>query len=362
MGVSLRLSLNKLGFTLVEMSIVLIIVGLLLGTGASLMGILVKRAKMLETREIVNKAYEAVTGFVANNKRLPSLEEFKAFGVKTTDSQNNNIIYALADNINLCTNTLSLLTVTDSSSGSPQSKNNVGFIIYALGENLCDDTNATSKNFNVKNPATQVTCNSRQTDYDDIVRYADINQLRQNNCNPFRIVTDSLPTGTEEYVYPSTNLEATDGVYPYEWTLISGNLPPGLLLSGPVISGVPTNDGSYGFTIQARDSENPARVATKTFAITVNPNKPRITTEFISYGIVGDALPSITLSATGGKTPYKNWHIISGGLPPSLTLNSSTGKISGTPSAAGTYSFMVMVGDSDNDNATKTLSLTINPK
>jgi len=362
MGLSLRISLKKSGFTLIEMSIVLVIVGLLIGTGAGFIAILAKRAKMLETREIINNSYEAVTGFAMSNKRLPTPAEFNALGVKTTDSQNNNIIYVPAGNKNLCTNSLSFLKINDSSSGSSQLKNNVGFIIYAIGENLCDDTNASLMTFNVKNPATQVTCNGRLTDYDDIVRYADINQLRQNNCNAFRIVTDSFPVATEEYSYPSINLEATDGTSPYEWILISGTLPPGLILSGSVVSGIPANDGSYGFTVQARDSDNPPRFTTKSFSITVNPNKPRITTEFISYGIIGEVYPSVALSVTGGKAPYKNWHIISGGLPPSLSLDDLTGNISGTPSKPGTYSFTVMVEDSDKDSASKTLSITINSK
>jgi len=53
------------GLTLVEVAIVLVILGLLIGLGASLIGPLTKRAKITETRDIVNAAVESVIGFAA---------------------------------------------------------------------------------------------------------------------------------------------------------------------------------------------------------------------------------------------------------------------------------------------------------
>jgi hypothetical protein len=68
---------------------------------------------------------------------------------------------------------------------------------------------------------------------------------------------------------------------------------------------------------------------------------------------------SATLTAGGGTTPY-TWSIASG-LPPGLTLNSSTGAITGTPTTVGTYSFTAEVTDAGNpaQNATKALSIVI---
>ena len=66
------------------------------------------------------------------------------------------------------------------------------------------------------------------------------------------------------------------------------------------------------------------------------------------------------MTASGGTTPY-TWSIASGSLPAGLSLNTSTGVISGTPTATGTFSFTAQVTDSSNprQTATKTLSITV---
>jgi len=59
------------GFTLVELAIVLIIVGLLIGVGANMIGPLTKRVKLNESRDDLNKAKEAVVSFSMSRGRLP---------------------------------------------------------------------------------------------------------------------------------------------------------------------------------------------------------------------------------------------------------------------------------------------------
>ena len=66
-------------------------------------------------------------------------------------------------------------------------------------------------------------------------------------------------------------------------------------------------------------------------------------------------LPHATLGVTysqqligaGGTAPYRDWSVESGALPPGLTL-SATGVVSGTPTATGTYSFVVTLVDAHN--------------
>ncbi len=72
-----------------------------------------------------------------------------------------------------------------------------------------------------------------------------------------------------------------------------------------------------------------------------------------------------TLAAAGGVTPYIQWIVTVGTLPPGLSLNSSTGNISGTPTDPGvptpvTFNFTVRVTDSAAISATRNLSITVN--
>src|SRR5205085_9887357 len=61
-------------------------------------------------------------------------------------------------------------------------------------------------------------------------------------------------------------LSASGGVAPYLWSLRSGTLPPGLLLSpSGSISGSPTTVGSYSFTVRVSDSA--AVFAERTFTL-----------------------------------------------------------------------------------------------
>jgi hypothetical protein len=59
------------------------------------------------------------------------------------------------------------------------------------------------------------------------------------------------------------------GTQPYTWSIVSGLLPPGLHLSGNVISGTPTTAGTFSFTARVADSGGQS--ASEVFSITVAP-------------------------------------------------------------------------------------------
>ncbi|HET9132566.1 MAG TPA: Ig domain-containing protein [Terriglobia bacterium] len=95
--------------------------------------------------------------------------------------------------------------------------------------------------------------------------------------------------------------------------------------------------------------------ASRFLKITISSNAVTISTMSLPNGTQQTAY-SATRTATGGTPPY-SWTIASGGLPTGLSLNSSSGVISGTPQSAGTSDFTVRVTDSSSQSATKPLSI-----
>jgi hypothetical protein len=65
-----------------------------------------------------------------------------------------------------------------------------------------------------------------------------------------------------------------------------------------------------------------------------------------------------TLAATGGQVPYR-WSVTGGTLPAGFQLGTSSGAISGTTSAAGSFSFTVTVTDNGSRSATRQLALIV---
>jgi len=83
-----------------------------------------------------------------------------------------------------------------------------------------------------------------------------------------------------------------------------------------------------------------------------------ITTASLPAGTVGTAY-SASLAASGGTTPY-TWSVASGTLPAGLTVSSTSGIISGTPTAAQTANFTVQANDSAAHACSKALTLQVN--
>jgi len=57
---------EKKGFTLIELAIVLVVLGILVGLGVGLVGILTKQAKLRESRDIVRDVYESIISRVSS--------------------------------------------------------------------------------------------------------------------------------------------------------------------------------------------------------------------------------------------------------------------------------------------------------
>jgi Putative Ig domain len=132
------------------------------------------------------------------------------------------------------------------------------------------------------------------------------------------------------------------------WSIIAGQLPPGLSLATSqssanvaTISGSPTQVGMYSFTIQATDYTLP-QTATLATSIAVDSHLA-ITKATLRNGEQTQAYVD-SFTAVNGTAPL-TWSI-SGGLPPGLKLNASSGQVSGTPTQWGGFPYTVTVTDS----------------
>jgi len=181
-----------------------------------------------------------------------------------------------------------------------------------------------------------------------------------------QITTTQLPPATAGSSYVAT-LAAMGGTPPYLWSLASGTLPTGLSMnSAGQISGQPTAATHSVITVSVADSSSASASAQASLAIDVAavPSQPP-TTQTSSLQITTTQLPSATtdapysasLTATGGTPPYV-WSLGSGTLPDGLTM-SSTGVISGQPTAA-THSILTIdVSDSSAVPVTAETSLAV---
>ena len=177
------------------------------------------------------------------------------------------------------------------------------------------------------------------------------------SVGPPSITTTSLPNGQQGVVYGTVNLGVSGGQSPYTWAITAGALPGGITLSpGGALSGTPTVNGTFNFTVRVTDSLT--QTATANLSIVVRPPVSFSTTS-VPDGQVGVVYASTTLVATGGLAPY-TFSLASGALPGGITL-SAGGTVSGTPTANGTFNFTARVTDSAGQTATVNLTSVIRP-
>lgn len=153
---------------------------------------------------------------------------------------------------------------------------------------------------------------------------------------------------------------------------LDGTSTSGLTLSysaGPsdvcsIVSGsLQTGPSDGDCTVTASQSGNDAYDAATDVVrvVTVNPGPPVITTTSLTDGVI-DGAYSQTLAAAGGNGTYGPWEITAGVLPQGLFFDTSTGAITGTPTAAGTVDITFTVVSTGQTSATRTISLTIAKK
>jgi len=141
-----------------------------------------------------------------------------------------------------------------------------------------------------------------------------------------------MKTSTSSYLkYRTWTLTAAKNLYPGSCTEFNTVKAAWDAVSVPAQSGDPTCTVSGGVTVN-------------------NPGNKSAT--------VGTAIASFTLTASGGTAPY-TWSAT--GLPAGITIGSSTGTVSGTPTTAGTYNVTATATASAGGSGSTSFSITVSP-
>jgi PKD repeat protein len=182
------------------------------------------------------------------------------------------------------------------------------------------------------------------------------------NIPEITIQTTSLPGGAVSTQYSQT-LVVSNGTSPYTWSLTSGSLPAGLVLSAAgVISGTPTGAGTASFTVQATDSS--ADATQQVLSIATIIVAPGITTQPQSQTINSGTTGTMSVVATGSAPLTYQWYQGSSG-DTTNPISGATNSSFTTPALTTTTNYWVRVtnsaGNADSNAATITIAAVTGP-
>jgi hypothetical protein len=166
--------------------------------------------------------------------------------------------------------------------------------------------------------------------------------------------TSPLPTATRGSGY-STQLSASP-VTSYGLISSSGATGGLSLGSNGVISGTPTTVGTATFNVRAFNTVNGyTSSADRSFNITINPALPVFTDQTVTT----TARTRVSYSDGVSATETASYSVFSGSLPSGLSLNTSTGAITGSPASPGTFNFVIRATNVTGSTNTPTLTITV---
>ena len=159
----------------------------------------------------------------------------------------------------------------------------------------------------------------------------------------------------------SLQIQASDSASGQTLTYSATGLPAGLSInsSSGLISGTPTTAGTSSVTVTATDTTGASGSASFTWTVNPAPNTVSVTSPGNQTSTVGTAVSlqiQASDSASGQTLTYS-----ATGLPAGLSINSSSGLISGTPTTAGTSSVTVTATDTTGASGSASFTWTINP-
>ncbi|MFG2750257.1 putative Ig domain-containing protein [Streptomyces xanthophaeus] len=149
---------------------------------------------------------------------------------------------------------------------------------------------------------------------------------------------------------------AEGGTAPYTWS--ASGLPAGLSIAAATgtVTGAPTTAGTGQVTISATDAAGKKGTTTFTWTVTApGTGNPTLTSPG-SQNVYAGRPVSLPLTAAGGTKPYVFSAV---NLPAGLSMNASTGVISGIPSGWGFRNATLTVTDAAGKKASVTVTFTV---
>ena len=179
-------------------------------------------------------------------------------------------------------------------------------------------------------------------------------------ASPTWSTDSSLPVYTKNVLYTTTLLASDAESTDIDYSIVSGTLPSGIVLDNEtgIVSGTTTSLTTSTITVRAVDTGGNYLDRSFTLA-NINPNGPIWSTASgaLTLGTNGVAYSTtVTATVTSGTLAYS---LLSGTIPSSCSLNTSTGVISGTPSGSGDFSFTIRATDSNGLVADRAFSISI---